>query len=233
MKGPGVFSDCTSFPLCNLRVSERQVGIVKIALNRLSGDPPFQCDSSLRHFDAHFQSPDSIPVCELERLTVTDARPHEYCGRLAPVSGRALAVVLYLVFWERVCDISALSVWPFPFRSTPILLQTEVAFEYGRPQKTLDDIRLVHRISGRILSLNSNVNIHRTFRENQRKAGSTKYLEDNDLTDVLVRVNQYDPKGEWHRLRAESSCRSWLAIHGRSAKPGSVHVASRTRFWRR
>jgi len=30
----------------------------------------------------------------------------------------------------------------------------------------------------------------------------TEYLEDNDLDSVLVRVNQYDPLGEWQRLVA-------------------------------
>ncbi len=75
----------------------------------------------------------------------------------------------------------------------------EIAFEYGRPQKTLDRIAWVTGIWSRILPLNPHVNNHSLSEES--KAKLTAYLEDNDLTDVLVRVNQYDPKGEWRRLR--------------------------------
>ncbi len=77
--------------------------------------------------------------------------------------------------------------------------QTEVVFDYGQPQKTLDSIAWVTGIWSRILSLNSHVNNHDLTDETRAKL--TAYLEENDLTDVLVRVNQYDPKGEWRRLR--------------------------------
>ncbi len=77
--------------------------------------------------------------------------------------------------------------------------QTEVVFDYGQPQKTLDNIAWVTGIWSRILSLNSHVNNHDLTDETRAKL--TAYLEENDLTDVLVRVNQYDPKGEWQRLR--------------------------------
>ena len=77
--------------------------------------------------------------------------------------------------------------------------QTEVVFDYGQPQKTLDNIAWFTGIWSRILSLNSHVNNHDLTDETRAKL--TAYLEENDLTDVLVRVNQYDPKGEWRRLR--------------------------------
>ena len=76
----------------------------------------------------------------------------------------------------------------------------EVEFEYGRPQKVLDGIAWVTGIWSRILPLNSHVNNHSL--SNETKAKLIAYLEENDLNDVLVRVNQYDPKGEWRRLRA-------------------------------
>lgn len=75
----------------------------------------------------------------------------------------------------------------------------EVDFEYGEPHKVLDSVAWVTGIWSRILSLNSHVNNHDLT--NETRAKLTAYLEENDLTDVLVRVNQYDPKGEWRRLR--------------------------------
>ena len=77
--------------------------------------------------------------------------------------------------------------------------KSQVVVEYGRPQKTLDDIAWFMGIWSRLLPLNSRVNSHNLSAENQEKL--IAYLESNDLTDVLVRVNQYDPKGEWRRLR--------------------------------
>jgi len=75
----------------------------------------------------------------------------------------------------------------------------EVVFDYGEPHKVLDSIAWVTGIWSRILSLNSHVNNHDMNDETRAKL--TAYLEENDLSDVLVRVNQYDPKGEWRRLR--------------------------------
>ena len=85
------------------------------------------------------------------------------------------------------------------FHSPEAAVQTEVVFDYGKPQKTLDSIAWFTGIWSRILSLNSHVNNHDLTDETRAKL--TAYLEENDLTDVLVRVNQYDPKGEWRRLQ--------------------------------
>ncbi len=76
---------------------------------------------------------------------------------------------------------------------------TEIAFQYGKPQKSLDNIAWFTGIWSRVLTLNSKVNNHAFSDESKEKL--IAYLEENDLTDVLVRVNQYDPKGEWQRLR--------------------------------
>lgn len=75
----------------------------------------------------------------------------------------------------------------------------QVQVEYGRPQKTLDNIAWAMGLWSRLLPLNSHVNIHDISEKTEDKL--IAYLEDNDLADVLVRVNQYDPKGEWRRLR--------------------------------
>ena len=77
---------------------------------------------------------------------------------------------------------------------------SEVAFEYGRPNKILDRMAWVAGVPSRVLSLSSEVNNHSLSRASSEKVAT--YLQENDLNDVLVRVNQYDPAGEWRRLRS-------------------------------
>ncbi len=54
-------------------------------------------------------------------------------------------------------------------------------------------------IWAKMLMLNSHVNNHDLTAPTKEKL--IAYLEENELQDVLIRVNQYDPKGEWRRLR--------------------------------
>lgn len=51
----------------------------------------------------------------------------------------------------------------------------------------------------RLLAMNSKLNLHELSDETKQKL--IAYMDENELDDVLVRVNQYDPVGEWHRLR--------------------------------
>lgn len=75
----------------------------------------------------------------------------------------------------------------------------DAVFEYGRPNKTLDRLAWFVGIPSRILPLSSRVNNHDISPVTTEKLSC--YLRENDLSDVLVRINQYDPKGEWKRLR--------------------------------
>lgn len=75
----------------------------------------------------------------------------------------------------------------------------EVVFVYGKPHKFLDGAAWVVGLPSRILPFHPKVNNHTISPETEEKLQA--YLQDNDLTDVLVRVNQYDPAGEWRRLR--------------------------------
>ena len=75
----------------------------------------------------------------------------------------------------------------------------EVAVDYGMPNKTLDRIGWVIGLPSRIFPLHAGVNNHQV--SDETRDALTKYLEENDLTDVCVRINQYDPKDEWRRLR--------------------------------
>lgn len=70
---------------------------------------------------------------------------------------------------------------------------------YGRPNKALDRLAWVVCLPSRILPLSNKVNNHEISEETT--AQLSRYLSENDLNDVLVRINQYDPKGEWKRMR--------------------------------
>jgi hypothetical protein len=71
--------------------------------------------------------------------------------------------------------------------------------EHGTPNKTLDRIGWVVGAPARLLTLNKNVNNHKISPETLEKL--RLYLERNDITDVFVAVDVYDPKGQWKRLR--------------------------------
>lgn len=75
----------------------------------------------------------------------------------------------------------------------------KVPFVFGQPNKTVDRIAMIASAPSRILPLSSKVSNHALSEETAEKLQT--YLEENDLADVLVRVNQYDPLGEWDRLR--------------------------------
>jgi len=74
-----------------------------------------------------------------------------------------------------------------------------VVIERGEPNKTLDRIGWVVGLPARILTLNKKVNNHDISPETVETLQD--YLEQNDITDVYVAINQYDPKGQWKRLR--------------------------------
>lgn len=75
----------------------------------------------------------------------------------------------------------------------------EVAVDYGQPQPTLDRIGWWVGLPTRIFPLHPGVNNHQVSDETTEKVAT--YLRENDLTDVYVRINQYDPTSEWRRLR--------------------------------
>ena len=74
-----------------------------------------------------------------------------------------------------------------------------IVVEFGTPHKTLDRIASVVGLPARILTLNKNVNNHEMSA--QTLDALQEYLEKNDITDVYVAVNMYDPKGQWGRLQ--------------------------------
>lgn len=90
--------------------------------------------------------------------------------------------------------------YPFGHRPQPGVDGTKsVVVEAGTPNKTLDRFAWVVGTPARILPLNAKINHHQLSPETTEKLKT--YLEKNELSDVYVYVNHYDPAGQWRRLR--------------------------------
>ena len=102
-----------------------------------------------------------------------------------------------------------------------------VVIEYGQPNETLDRIGWFVGLPKRILPMNSKIDNHHVSPETIDRVKD--YLERNDLADVAVTVNQYDPKGQWRRLRENRLVApGWrytvgvLSVAGYTLRPGRI-----------
>ncbi|MCH9725412.1 MAG: hypothetical protein K0U86_11020 [Planctomycetes bacterium] len=82
----------------------------------------------------------------------------------------------------------------------------ESQFERGEQKPILDGIGWFVGIPGKILLWDRRIDNHSVSPETE--AALAAYLEKNNLDQVKVRINQYDPRGEWRRLRKNKSV-SW------------------------
>lgn len=75
-------------------------------------------------------------------------------------------------------------------------------FEYGKPNKFLDasDWFWPTSLIGKAILTDRKVDSHQISPTTVEALD--RYIKANGLGDMKVRVNQYDPKGEWRRLRA-------------------------------
>lgn len=83
---------------------------------------------------------------------------------------------------------------------------THPQIERGKPRPVLDGVGWVIGIPGKITLWDRRVDNHRISPETEEALGT--YLAANELTGVKVRLNQYAPRDEWRRLRANKSV-SW------------------------
>jgi hypothetical protein len=74
-----------------------------------------------------------------------------------------------------------------------------VAFKFGKPHKTLDRLGWLAGVPERVFTLNAKASNHQVSPETLQTL--RVYMEENDISDVLVAVNDYDPKGQWRRLQ--------------------------------
>ncbi|MDB5389404.1 MAG: hypothetical protein JWM11_5050 [Planctomycetaceae bacterium] len=75
--------------------------------------------------------------------------------------------------------------------------------ERGQPRPVLDGIGWVIGIPSKIILWDHRVDNHAVSPETE--IALAKYLDDNELENVKVRVNQYAPREEWRRLVANKS----------------------------
>lgn len=86
------------------------------------------------------------------------------------------------------------------------LEEGESQVEWGKEKPFLDGLGWVVGIPGKILLWDRRIDNHHVSPETE--AAIATYLEKNNLDQVKVRINQYDPRGEWRRLRNNKSV-SW------------------------
>jgi hypothetical protein len=74
-----------------------------------------------------------------------------------------------------------------------------IEVRYGQPRKIIDKMGYVLGTPARLITLNKKMNNHSISPETLEKLKI--YMAVNDITDVCVAVNEYDPKGQWKRLQ--------------------------------
>ena len=73
-----------------------------------------------------------------------------------------------------------------------------IAVSRGRPNRIVDGAGWILGIPNKILLWDSRALNHDVGSDTEQEA--VEYLASHGLNDVQVRVNQYDPRGEWRRL---------------------------------
>jgi hypothetical protein len=89
------------------------------------------------------------------------------------------------------------------FSSPELAARTEVQMERGRPHKAIDTFGWVWGIPSKILLWDRRVENHRIDAHTETQLAT--YLTENELSTVKVRLNQYHPRDDWHRLVANKS----------------------------
>lgn len=74
----------------------------------------------------------------------------------------------------------------------------EIAVEHGEPRPFLDGVGWVIGVPNKLLLLDPRADNHDVSQETV--AETTEFLSAKGVDGVMVRVNQYDPIGEWRRL---------------------------------
>ncbi|TWT88145.1 hypothetical protein Mal64_16220 [Pseudobythopirellula maris] len=77
--------------------------------------------------------------------------------------------------------------------------QETITLERGRVAPVLDKVGWVLGLPNKLLLWDRRADNHEISAETEQRV--VEYLAENDLEGVKVRVNQYDPLGEWRRLR--------------------------------
>ncbi|MEO1496083.1 MAG: hypothetical protein AAFV43_02925 [Planctomycetota bacterium] len=74
----------------------------------------------------------------------------------------------------------------------------EIDVEHGHPRKVIDGVGWVFGLPKRLVLWDTRVDNHQVSSKTVDEAAD--FLADREVDGVMVRVNQYDPLGEWRRL---------------------------------
>jgi hypothetical protein len=83
------------------------------------------------------------------------------------------------------------------------LAADESQIERGRRAPVIDTVGWIVGIPSKILMFNHHINNHNVSPETEKEIEA--YLANNDLDKVKVRIDEYDPFGEWRRLGQNKS----------------------------
>ena len=118
---------------------------------------------------------------------------------LAPIRIQAiLCAVAMLTLAGCASTDSSFATHETPCVGGDCLPETFVQFERGQPNVVVDGVGWVFGIPNRLFLWNWGVDNHRISPGTEQQI--RQYVAANDLGDVKVRLNQYDPGGEWQRL---------------------------------
>lgn len=112
------------------------------------------------------------------------------------------------------------------YHSSP-QLTANPRIERGRPNKFVDGFGWVWGIPAKVILFDRRVENHRVSRDTEEALA--EYLAYNELHSVKVRVNQYNPRDDWKRLRRNTAVGGgWrytlgvLSVAGETLFPGRL-----------
>lgn len=116
------------------------------------------------------------------------------------------------------------------YTSPELAEMTDVQIERGRPNRLIDGFGWVWGIPAKIILFDRRIENHRI--DARTEAEIAAYLNDNQLSTVKVRLNQYHPGDDWKRLVANKSVGAgWrytlgaLSVAGETVFPGRLFGA--------
>ena len=113
-----------------------------------------------------------------------------------------ILIVAVCSFSSGCASFNAFDKIPFkPSRS----LAHGVEFQRGRPNRIVDGVGQVFGIPNKLVLLDNRADSHHISADTELAVSD--YLVKNQMEDVLVRVNQYDPIGEWRRMAQNNDIR--------------------------
>lgn len=107
-----------------------------------------------------------------------------------------------------------------------LMADGEASIERGKPRRIIDGFGRIWGIPSKLMFWNRKVENHRISPETELLL--TDYLETNGLTEIKVRLNQYNPWDDWRRLtRNKSVAWPWRYTFGTVTMLGETVMPGR------